>query len=166
MLRTLREQLRTIDGRVPVLSMKTMRQHVASDVLLWTVRTGANVLTVFGSVAVFLAVIGLYGVKAYVVSRRTREIGIRMAMGATSRDVVWMVIGEGAALTGAGVLVGLLLAAGVARLLASMLYEVSPFDPAVFAAGPLLLAVASLVASCVPALRATRVVPIRALRTE
>ncbi len=81
MLRTVREQLRTIDDRVPVLAVKTMREHLATDLLLWVVRTGANMFTVFGAVAVFLAVIGMYGVKAYVMSSRllraTRVVPVR-----------------------------------------------------------------------------------------
>jgi ABC-type antimicrobial peptide transport system permease subunit len=117
-------------------------------------------------VAAFLAVVGLYAVKAYVVARRTREIGIRMALGSAPRDVLWLVLKEGLLLTGAGLLVGLWIAAGIGMLVGSMLYQVSAFDPVVFAVAPALLAAASLAACYLPALRATRIEPTVALRTE
>lgn len=122
--------------------------------------------TIFGSVALFLAVVGVYGVKAYTVARRTREIGIRMALGATSRSTLWTILKEGMALTGVGIGVGLLLAFGVGRLLSTMLYEVSALDPLVFLGAALLLTVISLLACYVPAYRASRVDPMIALRYE
>ncbi len=114
----------------------------------------------------FLAVVGLYAVKAYVVSQRTREIGIRMALGAGKGDVLWLVLREGILLTVAGLGVGLLLSFGTAQLLASLLYEVSTLDPVVFILATLLLAASTLLASYLPARRATRVVPMVALREE
>ncbi len=111
--------------------------------------------------ALFLAVIGLYAVKAYVVSRRTREIGIRMALGADRGDVLWLVLREGIILTLTGPGGGLPLSVATARLLPSLLYEVSTLDPGVFILAPLVLA-----ASYLPARRATRVVPMVALRHE
>ena len=120
----------------------------------------------FGAVAAFLAVVGLYAVKAYVVSRRTREIGIRMALGSTDRGVMWLVLREGIGLTAAGLGVGVLIALGIGQVVSSMLCQVSPFDPQVFALSALLLAAAALVACYLPARRATHVAPMRALRTE
>jgi putative ABC transport system permease protein len=137
-----------------------------SSVFYWIVKAGAWLFAVFGVVAVFLAVVGLYAVKAYVVARRTREIGIRMALGSTPQNVLWMVLKEGLALTAAGLVVGLWVAVGIGLLVGSMLYEVSAFDPVVFLVAPLLLAAASLAACYLPALRATRIEPTVALRME
>ena len=120
----------------------------------------------FGGLALFLAVVGLYGVKSYVVSRRTREIGIRMALGANRRDVLWLVLREGVVLTVVGLGLGLLLSVGIAQLRGNLLYEVSTLDPLVFALALALLAGSSLLASYLPARRATRVVPVVALRCE
>jgi predicted permease len=166
MLGTLRQLVREVDPGVPVMSMKTLRQHRDQSIPLWAVNTGARLFTVFGGVALLLAVIGVYGVKSYVVSRRTREIGIRMALGATAGDVLWLVLREGLALTSVGIGLGLLLAWGVARGLSGMLYEVSALDPVVFAAAPLVLTAAAMLATYVPARRATHVVPLTALRAE
>jgi ABC-type antimicrobial peptide transport system permease subunit len=101
-----------------------------------------------------------------VVSRRTREIGIRMALGANSSDVLWLVLRESFALTAVGLSLGLLIAWGVAKALSGMLYEVSALDPVVFGVAPLVLAAAATAASYLPARRATRIVPIRALRAD
>lgn len=166
MLRTLRQEVRRVDERLPVLALKTMTEFRDTSMLYWVVRAGANLFTVFGAVAVFLAVVGLYAVKAYVVARRTREIGIRMALGSTPRDVLRLILKEGLGLTTVGLGLGFLLAVGVGRLVGSMLYEVNPFDPVVFACAPVVLALAALAACYLPAVRATKVPPIVALRTE
>ena len=122
--------------------------------------------SIFGAVALVLAMIGLYGVRAYTVARRTREIGIRMALGADSRDALRMILREGLMLTGIGVCVGLALSLGVGRVLASQLYKVNTVDGPVFLTAPLLLAVVSLLACYLPARRAARVDPMVALRDE
>jgi ABC-type antimicrobial peptide transport system permease subunit len=101
-----------------------------------------------------------------VVARRTREIGIRMALGSTPADVLRLVLKEGLGLTAAGLAIGFLIAVGIGRIVGSMLYEVNPFDPLVFVAAPVLLALAALAACYLPARRATRIEPIVALRTE
>ena len=119
-----------------------------------------------GLLALFLAVVGVYGVKSYLVAQRTREFGIRMALGASPRDVRRLVFGEGVRLLCVGLVIGLVLSALVAKALAGMLYEVSAIDPATFTLAPLLLALATLVACELPARRATRVAPITALRHE
>ncbi len=165
-LRAVREEIRAVDERLPVLGLKTLTEFRDTSMLYWLVKAGAWLFAVFGVVAVFLAVVGLYAVKAYMVARRTREIGIRMALGSTPADVLWMVLKEGLALTGTGLAVGLLLAGAIGALVSSMLYEVGAFDPLVFICAPLLLAAASLGASYLPARHATRVVPTVALRTE
>ena len=166
MLHTVREEVRVFDERLPVLALRTLEDFRGDSAGLWVVRAGARVFTTFGALALFLAVIGLYGVKAYVVSRRTREIGIRMALGASRSDVLWLVLREGVVLTLVGLGVGLLLSLGTARLLGSLLFEVSTLDPVVFILSLLLLAASTMLASYLPARRATRVVPMVALRYE
>ena len=166
MLGTIRQELRAADAAVPLLSVKTLRQHRDSSVSLWAVNTGARLFSVFGGVALLLAVVGLYGVKSYLVSRRTREIGIRMALGATTGNVLWLVLREGLVLTLSGIGIGLFLSWGLGRLLSGMLYDVSPLDPIVFSIAPLLLVVSAMAASLLPARRAARVVPLSALRTD
>jgi predicted permease len=162
----LRQAIRAADARLPVLQVLTLRQQRDRNLMLWAVNSGARLFSVFAAVALLLAIIGVYGVKSYVVSRRTREIGIRMALGATRSSVLWLVLREGLTLTLAGIGVGLLLAWGVAQALSGLLYEVSALDPLVFAAAAVILATSAMIASYVPALRATRVVPLTALRTE
>jgi len=132
----------------------------------WVVRTGARLLAIFGGVALLLAMIGLYGVRAYSVARRTREIGIRMALGAESSDALGLVLREGLIVTAIGAAAGLALSLGVGRILSSLLYGVSGFDPVVLVAAPAVLAAVSLLACYIPARRAARVDPMVALRYE
>ena len=126
----------------------------------------ALVLGVFALAALLLGAVGLYGVLSYAVAQRTREIGIRMALGAQSRDVLRLVMGDGLVLTLAGLALGLVGARAAVRALASQLYGVGPFDPATFVAVPLLVAAVALLACYIPARRATRVDPMVALRYE
>jgi len=165
-MRAVREEVRRIDRGLPVLSAKTLRYHVATNVQVWVIRAGAWLFASLGLVAVLLAGIGVYGVKAYAVARRTREIGIRMALGASQEAVLRQILREGATLTLAGLGVGLLLAAATARAMSGFLFEVQPFDPLVFVGAPLLLAVPALLACWLPARRAARVDPMEALRNE
>ncbi|HTG14413.1 MAG TPA: FtsX-like permease family protein, partial [Blastocatellia bacterium] len=133
---------------------------------LFAARMGAVLLAIFGLLALLLAAVGLYGVMSYTVARRTREIGIRMALGAQTGNVLRLVLKEGMVLVGGGVAAGLIVAAAVTRLLASFLYGVSPLDAATFAAIPLVLALAALLATYLPARRAAKVDPMIALRYE
>jgi predicted permease len=165
-LRTVRQEIRALDERLPVLALKTLRDHRDASLFLWLIRAGANVFTLFGVLALFLAVVGVYGVKAYLVTGRTREIGIRMALGATPANVLWLVLREGLVVTLVGLGLGLVLSLGSARLLSRFLYEVSASDPLVFLSAPLLLAAAALLASYLPARWATKVMPTTALRYE
>jgi predicted permease len=165
-LQGVRREIRAVDERLPVLGLKTMTEFRDTSMLYWIVQAAAWLFAVFGVVAVFLAVVGLYAVKAYMVARRTREIGIRMALGSTPADVLWMVLKEGLALTAGGLAAGLLIAGGIGSLVASMLYDVGALDPLVFLSAPLLLAAASLGASYLPARHATHVLPTVALRSE
>ena len=166
MLQQVRQAVRGFDARLPILSLQTLEDFRAASLGLWTVQAGAAVFSTFGGLALFLAVVGLYGVKSYVVSQRTREIGLRMALGAERGHVLWLALRQGLVMTGAGLLLGVLLSVATARLLAGLLYEVRTFDPLVFAMAPMLLAGSVLLASYLPARRATRVSPMEALRQE
>jgi predicted permease len=166
MLATVREQVRAVDARLPVVSASTLRDFREGTLLLWMVRTGARLFTSFGLVALLLAVVGVYGVKAYVVARRTREIGIRVALGARPADVVRLILREGLLLTAAGIGAGLVLALMSGKVVSSLLYQVSATDPVVFAVAPAVLAASALLAAYLPARRATRITPAMALRAE
>jgi putative ABC transport system permease protein len=161
-----REAIRGVDANLPVLTIRTMRDHLDGSFDLWVVRMGAQMLAIFGSVALLLAVVGLYGVKAYAVAQRTREIGIRMALGADPSDTQRLILREGFQVTMVGVGAGMLLALGLGRILAAMLWDVRPADPVVFLMAPLLLTVVAFFACYLPARRAARVDPMVALRYE
>jgi len=126
----------------------------------------AQLSSLFGALALVLAVTGLYGVMSYTTSLRTNEIGIRMALGAERGAVLWMVLGESVVLLAVGVVLGIALAAGALRVLSSRLYGLSATDPVTFAASVSVLAVAVLLAGYLPARRASRVDPLVALREE
>jgi predicted permease len=162
----IRRTLREVDPALPILSLKTFAQHLDGSVELWIVRAGAAMFGVFGALALVLATVGMYGVKAYAVARRTREIGIRMALGAQAGAVLRMFMREGAAMLGTGLLLGLLLAAGTGKLVSGMLYDIGALDPLAFTSALLVLATAALLATWLPARRATRIDPMAALRTE
>jgi ABC-type antimicrobial peptide transport system permease subunit len=133
---------------------------------LWLVQAGARMFMAFGGLALVLAVIGVYGIRSFTVARRAREMGIRMALGATARNVLWLVMREGLILTGVGLGCGMLLACASGRLLSGLLYGVSPLDPWVFGLAPLFLAATALSACYLPARRAARTDPMAALRCE
>jgi len=166
LLETVRSEIRAVDPHIPVLALKTLRMHMDSSFDLWIVRTGARMFVIFGGVALLLAAIGLYGVRAYTVGMRTREIGIRMALGARSSDALRMILREGMALFGIGAGVGLALSLPVGKVLSSLLYRVDSFDPVVLTVAPALLAAVSFVACYIPARRAARLDPMVALRDE
>ena len=166
MLGTIRRTLETVDPQLPVLSAKTLAAQRDTSIDVWAVHAGATLFFAFGALALVLAAIGVYGLKAYDVSRRTREIGIRVALGATSGDVKRLLVAEGARTAAAGLAAGVLLAAGVGKLASGYLFNVSPFDPVILAAAAAVLIAAALLASYVPARRATRVAPLDALRSE
>ncbi len=162
----LRRTVQSVDPVLPILTVKTFAQHFDTNAQLWTVRAGAALFSVFGILALGLSVVGVYGVKAYSVGRRTREIGIRMSLGAQRNTVQWMILREGSAMLGAGLALGLLLALATGKVVSSMLYQVSSLDPITFTVAPIVLALAGLLATWLPARRATRISPMAALRTE
>src|SRR5436190_1181589 len=162
----LRRTVRDVDPSIPILSLRTFVQHLDSNLDLWLVRAGAALFSIFGALALGLAVVGLYGVKAYSVARRTREIGIRMALGAQAGAVLRMIMREGSIMLFSGVIIGLLLAIATAKILSGILYGVGALDPVAFTVAPVVLTVAALVAMWLPARRATRVDPVQALHAE
>jgi predicted permease len=162
----MRRAVRETDPTLPVLALKTFPQHLETNMEIWTIRAGATLFSIFGGLALVLAIVGVYGVKAYSVARRTREIGIRMALGARPNGVQWMIIREGIVMLAGGVVIGLLLAVAMGKLLSGMLYQVGALDPIAFSTAPLVLGAATLLATWLPARRATRISPMTALRTE
>jgi ABC-type antimicrobial peptide transport system permease subunit len=166
LLETVRSEIRAVDPHLPVLALKSMHDHMDSSLDLWVVRTGARMFVIFGGVALLLATIGLYGVRAYTVAMRTREIGIRMALGARASDALRMMLREGMTLFGIGAGVGLVLSLAAGKILSSLLYRVDSVDAVVLLAAPALLAAVSLVACYIPARRAARLNPMVALRDE
>jgi ABC-type antimicrobial peptide transport system permease subunit len=159
-----RQKIHMLDPNIPIYGMRTTEEQV--DLSLRNERLIASLSSVFGLLATLLAVIGLYGVMAYTVARRTREIGIRMALGAIQGNVIWMVMKEVFVLVAIGVLVGLPLAIGLSTLVRNQLYGLAPHDPSTLVLSTLMLIVVASVAGFVPALRASRVDPTQALRYE
>ncbi len=160
----LRERMRQFDPHVPVVGLQTMNEQIGLS--LRTERLVASLSGVFGGLATLLAVIGLYGVMAYVVMRRTREIGIRIALGALCSNVIAMVMREVLLLIGAGLAAGIVLALALANLIRSQLYGLNPHDPLTFIGSVVVLALAAGLAGFLPALRASGVDPTTALRQE
>jgi putative ABC transport system permease protein len=166
MLDTLRRELRALDPANPVLLLQPMSELVNGNLTIWFIRLLAAIFGVFGGVALLLAVVGVYGVKAYAVERRTQEIGIRMALGARPAQVLGLILRQGVLQTALAVTAGVGLALGAGRLLAPMAYEANPSDPFALGSAVLLLAATALLACWLPARRATRVNPVEALRAE
>jgi len=163
-LEGMRREHRAMNARYPIFEARTMPQHLG--IMLFAPRMGAALLSVFGVLAVTLASLGLYGVVAFGVSQRTREIAIRMALGARGGQVVVMVVRETMVLTGVGFVIGMALAALATRALAPLLYGVSPSDPITYGVVGLLLALVTLGASCLPARAAAAVDPMAALKNQ
>jgi len=160
----IRAAVRDQQADVPVVFMKTLETQMEESLV--TERIVATLSSVFGALATVLAIIGLYGVMAYMVSRRSREIGIRMALGARSSNVAWLVMREVLVLVGAGVAVGLPAAYALTRVVRAQLYGVEPGDIASLVSATLLLAAVALLAGYVPARRAAGYDPVKVLRYE
>jgi putative ABC transport system permease protein len=161
---TVRQAIRALDPNLPIADVRTMETVV--DATMSTPRFTGILLGVFATLALILSAIGIYGVLSYVVSRRTREIGIRVAIGAGRGEVLRLILRSGLGLALTGVVIGTVAAIWTSRLMRNMLHDVSPSDPMTFAAVGAGLAVVAILASLVPAWRATRVDPVVALKTE
>jgi ABC-type antimicrobial peptide transport system permease subunit len=161
-LRATRELMRRVDPTLPVDNLKTLPEQVRENVFLD--RMISAVSAAFAILATLLAAIGLYGVLAYSVSRRTREIGVRMALGADGRGVRLLVLRQVGAMTLVGGVIGVAAAVGVGRAAASLLFQLQGTDPIVFGSAVVILTVVAFGAGLVPALRASRVDPMEALR--
>lgn len=159
-----RTQVQAIDRRVPLSGVKTMDEH--KTYALWAPNMAASFSVAFAVVAILLSAVGLYSVMAYVVSQRTREVGIRMALGANRGDVMKMITRQGMRLAAIGVVIGLLLSLALAQVLSSLLIGISGYDVTTFILVPVLLSIVALVACYLPARRATKVDPLVALRYE
>jgi putative ABC transport system permease protein len=158
----IRREVLAVDAEQPIYAVSTMVDVVARSVFL--PRISMLLLGAFAVSALLLAVVGIYGVVSYSVTQRTRELGVRMALGADAPATLRLVLGKSMLLVGAGTICGLLASFALTRAMAGLLYDVSPLDPIVFAAVSMLLATAGFVASLIPARRATRLDPILALR--
>jgi predicted permease len=158
----LTREIKAIDANLAAAEILTTREQV--DRMSWQQRAAVTLLAIFGAIALLLAGVGLYGVMSYAVSQSRRELGLRMALGADVSDLLRIVMSHGLSLTLAGIAVGGVLALALTRLMGDMLYRVSPRDPAAFALAFVVMTAASFAASLVPALRATRTDPVRALR--
>lgn len=161
---SVRQQVQGLDNNLALTNFNTIGELL--DQGLWASRMGAGLLSLFGVLALILSVVGVYGVLSYSVSQQTREIGIRMAMGAQSNGVLKLIVKQGMRLAIAGLTLGLLIALVTMRSLSSLLYGVSAYDPLIFGGVFLILAIAAVLACYFPARRAARVDPLVALRYE
>jgi predicted permease len=157
-------EVATLDTAMPIFDVKTLEEHVG--ISLYLQRMAATLLTIFGVLALSLSALGLYGVMAYAVSQRTRELGIRISVGAKQGDVLKLILRQALILSAVGMTCGLIVALAVTRYSAHLLYGISPTDPVTFTLVAALIMVITLVAGYFPARRATRIDPVIALRSE
>jgi ABC-type antimicrobial peptide transport system permease subunit len=155
-------EIHALDANLAPGEVITMQENVERTTAVQ--RMAVMMLGVFGGLALVLAAIGLYGVMSYSVSQRTRELGLRMALGADASNLMRLVMSHGLVLTAGGVLIGVGVALGTTRLMGNLLYQVSPRDPLAFGSALAVMTIASLLACFFPAWRATRTDPVRALR--
>jgi putative ABC transport system permease protein len=166
LLERITAEIRRADPQLPMVSVSTLAQKYRTSPPVWGAGLGARLAITLGAMALFLASLGIYAVKGYMVASRTREIGIRKALGSTHKDIMGMVFREGAVLTVAGLVVGLLLGLGTARLIGSLFFGVGPVDVISIVLTVTVLGLASLLASYIPARRAAKIDPMVALRHE
>jgi putative ABC transport system permease protein len=159
-----RTAVSSLNADIPLYWVQTLDDAIAER--LWFVRVFGTMFVIFGGIALFLASVGLYAVMSFSVSRRIREVGIRMALGAQARDVVGMIFRQGIVQLAIGMVLGLALAFGVARLLSAILFQVQPRDPVIFSGVAAVLVAVGMLACLVPARRATLVDPLVALRAD
>lgn len=164
LIESVRRELAAVDPQLPFYDVQTMQQRM--DDSLATRRSPMLLVTAFGAMALFLAAVGIYGVLAYLVTQRTREVGIRMALGSDAAGIFRLFLKEGLAIVALGLALGLGGAVALARFVAGLLYEVQPLEPSVLAAAAALLAAVALAACAMPALRATRIDPVKALTVQ
>ena len=160
------KEIRALDPHLPIYDVRSMRRMLDGGNGFFLLHMGALFGGALGLLGLALALIGIYGVVSYSASQRTQEIGVRMALGAQRRDILRLVVGHGLALVGVGIVLGLAAAFGISRLMGSLLFGISATDPLTFVSVPLVLGAMAFVASYLPAFRATRVDPMRALRSE
>jgi putative ABC transport system permease protein len=161
---SVRGQVQSLDTNLALTNVNTIEELI--DQGLWAPRVGAALLSVFGALALLLAVVGVYGVLSYSVNQQTREIGIRMAMGAQTGRVLKLVVGQGMRLALAGLILGLVIALAAMRVLSTLLFGVSAYDPLIFVGVSVVLMTAAVLACYIPARRAMKVDPMVALRYE
>jgi ABC-type antimicrobial peptide transport system permease subunit len=166
MLPQIRAMVMGLDPDVPIIALQTRPMYRDRNLVLWLLGAAAKVFLAFGLLALFMTVVGVYGVKSYIVARRTREIGIRVALGATARNVVGMIVRVGLLTTTVGVLGGLMLSVLIGSAMRSFLFGDTKFDVTVIASSVIVLSVAATLAAWLPARRAARVPPTLALRRE
>jgi putative ABC transport system permease protein len=162
-MNALAREIHALDPNLAPLDAISLQQQV--DLMSYTQRLAAALLAIFGGMALFLAAIGLYAVMSYSVSQSTRELGLRMALGASMKDLLRLVMSRGLRLTAGGILLGAGAAVILTRLMANLLYKVSPRDPLAFGLAFIVMTLVALIACFLPAWRATRIDPVRALRT-
>lgn len=165
-LPSVREAILETEPRMPILSLKTFRFHIEESLSLWLVRAGAKTFVLFGGLALFLAAVGVYGVRAHTVAARTREVGIRMALGCTARGALWLILREGLLLTAVGSAMGLALGAAAGQLVSSFLYGSGGLALSVLFTSTFVLGSVSMLACYLPARRAAGVDPVHALRCD
>jgi ABC-type antimicrobial peptide transport system permease subunit len=161
---SVRREVRAIDQDQPVFTIQTVDEILAQA--RWPYRTFGSVFAVFAAIALILSSVGLYAVMAYAVAQRTQEIGVRLAVGADRRQILWLILKRGLTQLGSGLLLGLAGAFALSSTLQRALAEVSPTDPLTFASITVLLTLVAVAACIIPARRATRVDPVAALRGE
>jgi hypothetical protein len=164
MTKTVRDAVRGINPNLPIYNVDSMLGVIHQNG--WFYIVFGTLFIVFGGAALFMATVGLYGVLSFSVSRRMREMGIRMALGANARDVVRLVLRQGGTQLAFGLGIGLLMALALTRVIGFLMFDVTPRDPPVFALVVLTIAAVGMLASLVPARRATRTQPVTALRSE
>jgi putative ABC transport system permease protein len=163
-IRALRSEISRVDPDLAIFDVHSMSERI--DLSLSSRRTSMLLANAFGGIALFLATLGIYGVLAYLVTQRTREIGIRVALGGTPPTILRLILREGLQLVGVGLVLGLIAAASLQKAMASQIYGVRALDPVVLLSVMLVLGVVALAACAIPARRAMRVDPMVALRSE
>jgi ABC-type antimicrobial peptide transport system permease subunit len=166
LVEAVRREVRAAAPGLPLFSVRTFATHLSGAAEYWALRLSTAMFAFFGGLALIVALVGIYGVTAYAVARRTKEIGVRMAIGARPGAVFRMILNESLATAVAGIAAGWLLGLGIGQVMASTFVDLAAFDPWTFSFVPVVFVLAALAATWMPARRATEVNPVTALRTE